>query len=174
MGELINIDPQDIKGKYLTFSLMEEQYGVNVDWILQIIAIPDITKIPRTPTYVKGVINLRGKIIPIMDLRLRFQLPEIDYNERTSVVIVKVKMEKADIFIGFIVDKVSEVLDIMEEEIEKTPSFGIEIENQFILGMAKVKGNVVTLLNVNEIIEAIDLSIGDEKNHFLECPWQKK
>ena len=100
------LEPSNLEGKYLTFNLMEEFYGVNVNWILQIIAIPDVTKVPKTPSFVKGVINLRGKIIPVMDLRLRFKLPEQEYNERTSIVIIKVKGEKSEIFIGIIVDKV--------------------------------------------------------------------
>jgi purine-binding chemotaxis protein CheW len=129
-----------------------------VDWILQIIAIPEITKIPKTPHFVRGVINLRGKIIPVMDLRLRFKLPEQAYNERTSIVIIKIKTERVEVFIGIIVDKVIEVLDIHANEIEQTPTFGVDLDTQFILGMAKVKGKVVSLLNISEILTGIDLS----------------
>ena len=146
------------EGKYLTFNLMEEFYGINVDRILQIIAIPDITKIPKTPPFVKGVINLRGKIIPVIDLRLRFKLPEIEYNDRTSIVIIKIKSDKGEVFIGIIVDKVLEVLDIHSNEIEKTPTFGVELDTQFILAMAKVKNKVVTLLDISKILTDIELS----------------
>jgi purine-binding chemotaxis protein CheW len=152
------LEASGLEGKYLTFNLMEELYGVNVDWILQIIAIPDITKIPKTPPFVKGVINLRGKIIPVMDLRLRFKLPELEYNERTSIIIIKIKSEKSEIFIGLIVDNVLEVLDISAVDIEKTPTFGVDLDTQFILGMAKVKNRVVTLLNIEEILTDIELS----------------
>ena len=156
--ELLLETSKDLEGKYLTFNLMEEYYGVNVNWILQIIAIPDITKIPKTPPFVRGVINLRGKIIPVMDLRLRFKLPEQEYNERTSIIIIKIKGERSEINIGIIVDKVLEVLDIHENEIEKTPTFGVDLDTQYILCMAKVKGKVVTLLNMNKILTDAELS----------------
>ena len=158
MNENPILEPVDLEGKYLTFNLMGEQYGVNVDWILQIIAIPGITKIPKTPVFVKGVINLRGKIIPVMDLRLKFKLPEQEYNERTSIVIIRVNCEHSEVFIGIIVDKVIEVLDIEMPDIEKTPSFGVDIQTEFIIGMAKVKQKVVTLLNITKILQEIDLS----------------
>jgi purine-binding chemotaxis protein CheW len=137
---------------------MEENYGVSVDWILQIIAIVGVTKIPKTPPFVKGVINYRGKIIPVMDLRLRFKLPEQEYNERTSIVLIKIKTEKSDINVGIIVDKVMEVIDIHAHEIEKTPAFGVDLDTQFILGMAKVKNKVISLLNITNIITEADLS----------------
>ena len=141
-----------LAGKYLTFNLMNEYYGINVDWILQIIAIPEVTMIPKTPPFVKGVINLRGKIIPVMDLRLRFNLPLQEYDERTSIIIIKIKNDNSEIYIGFIVDKVNEVLDIDEQETEQTPTFGVDMDTQYILGMAKVKSKVTTLLNINEIL----------------------
>ena len=152
------LDTSTYEGKYLTFNLMDEYYGINVDRILQIIAIPDITKIPKTPPFVKGVINLRGKIIPVIDLRLRFKLPEQEYNDRTSIVIIKIKTEKSEIFIGIIVDKVLEVLDIHANEIEKTPTFGVELDTQFILAMAKVKNKVVTLLDISKILTDLELT----------------
>jgi purine-binding chemotaxis protein CheW len=158
MSDEFASEKSGLEGKYLTFNLMDEYYGVNVDWILQIIAIPDITKIPKTPAFVKGVINLRGKIIPVMDLRLRFRLPELAYNERTSIIIIKIKSDKSEIFIGLIVDNVLEVLDISSSETEKTPTFGVELDTQFISGMAKVKNRVVTLLNIGEILTDIELS----------------
>lgn len=158
MTEPANEVLTDLSGKYLTFNLMEEFYGINVDRILQIIAIPDITKIPKTPEFVKGVINLRGKIIPVIDLRLKFKLPTQEYNDRTSIVIIKVKTEKSEIFIGIIIDKVLEVLDIHAEDIENTPTFGVKLDTEFILGMAKVKNKVVTLLNINKILTETELT----------------
>jgi purine-binding chemotaxis protein CheW len=137
---------------------MEEYYGVNVERILQIIAIPDITTIPKTPKFVKGVINLRGRIIPVVDLRLRFKLPEIDYNERTSIVIIKINTPKMEVYIGIIVDKVLEVIDILSNEIEPTPSFGVNIDSNFIYGMAKVRNKVVSLLNISEILTGVELT----------------
>ena len=158
MNEDIILEPKELEGKYLTFNLMEEFYGVSVDWILQIIAIPDITKIPKTPYFVKGVINLRGKIIPVMDLRLKFGLEEQVYNDRTSIVIIKIKSENGEIYIGIIVDIVNEVLDIESQDIEKTPAFGVEMDTKYISGMAKVKQKVVTLLNISKVLGDVDLA----------------
>lgn len=141
-----------IDGKYLTFFLKEEVYGINVDFILQIIAIPQITPIPNTPGYVKGVINLRGKIIPVIDLRLRFGLPAADYNARTSIIIIKTEVDEEEIFIGIIVDTVLEVLDIQGGMIEPAPSFGISIDTGYIYGMAKVKNKVIILLDIQNIL----------------------
>lgn len=152
-------------GKYLTFNLKDEQYGINVDFILQIIAIPDITPIPRTPNFVKGVINLRGKIIPVIDLRIRFGLTEQAYNDRTSIVIIKLKKDHTEIYIGVIVDKVIEVLDIHEKDLEKTPAFGIQLDTDYILCMAKVKSKVVTLLNINKVLSEDELTLLEKNSN---------
>lgn len=150
-------DVYEIGGKYLTFNLIDEYYGITVEKILQIIAIPDITPIPKTPEFVKGVINLRGKIIPVIDLRLKFKLPSQEYNDRTSIVIIKIKQTDNEIFIGIIVDKVLEVLDIHGNEIEKTPEFGVQLDTEYLLGMAKVKSKVVSLLNINKVLTEEEL-----------------
>ncbi|HPY95792.1 MAG TPA: chemotaxis protein CheW [Candidatus Cloacimonadota bacterium] len=149
----------DLNGKYLSFNLLDELYGINVDRILQIIAIPDITPIPKTPDFVKGVINLRGKIIPVIDLRKKIHLPSEDYTDRTSIVIIKVESGNREIFIGTIVDKVLEVMDISQEDIENTPDFGIKLNTEYIAGIAKVKGKVITLLNINRVLTEEELSI---------------
>jgi purine-binding chemotaxis protein CheW len=153
----------EICGKYLTFNLIDEHYGINVDHILQIIAIPDVTPIPKTPEFVKGVINLRGKIIPVIDLRLKFKLPSQEYNDRTSIVIIKVKVDSNEIYIGIIVDKVLEVLDIHNQDIEKTPEFGVQLDTEYLLGMAKVKNKVVSLLNINKVLTEEELTIVNNK-----------
>jgi len=144
-------------GKYLTLKLKEEFYGIKVSAILQIIAIPQITPIPNTPDFVKGVINLRGRIIPVIDLRIKFGLEERAYNERTSIVIIKSKLDDKEILIGTIVDSVSEVLDIDEKEIEEKPDFGINLDTDYILAMAKVKDRVVTLLNIEKVLTKEEL-----------------
>ena len=150
--------PAEIAGKYLTFNLLEEFYGIKVDWLLQIIAIPEITSIPNTPEFIKGVINLRGKILPVVDLRLKFNLPSQEYNERTCIVVIKMDMNGDEVYIGFIIDKVLEVIDIHPNEIEITPTFGTDFDSDFILGMAKVKGKVITLLNISSILAGATLS----------------
>ena len=144
-------------GKYLTFELKEETYGLDVMKIMQIIGIPEITPIPRTPEFVKGVINLRGKIIPVIDLRLKFEIPLEDYTEETAIIVVDVENEKGDINIGIIVDRVSDVLDIHGKEIEITPSFGVEVNSEFILGMAKIEKKIITLLDINRILTSAEL-----------------
>lgn len=147
----------DLQGKYLSLRLKDEYYGIKVENILQIIAIPEITPIPKTPEYIKGVINLRGKIIPVIDLRLRFSLPFRDYDERNSIVILKIKTDKKEILIGLIVDMVQEVIDISAEKIEDSPTFGVELDTDYILGMAKIGNKVVTLLNVTNILTKHEL-----------------
>ena len=151
MSDNTIVETKNFEGKYLTFNLMEEYYGISVDRIMQIIAIPDITKIPQTPPFVKGVINLRGRIIPVTDLRIRFLLPEQEYDERTSIIIINLD-EHEDVFIGVIVDKVIEVIDIHENELETAPVFGVKLDTQFILAMAKVKNKVMTLLDISKIL----------------------
>jgi len=158
MTENTTLDPSQLEGKYLTVTLMDELYGVSVDWIMQIIDIPNITMIPKTPPFVKGVINLRGQIIPVIDLRLKFGLPPQEYNERTSIVVIHLKLEHTELYVGIIIDTVHEVLDIEARDIEKAPTFGGGIETQFILGMAKVKQRVVTLLNIAKILTDEELS----------------
>jgi len=159
MIETTRVEPSELVGKYLIFNLMDESYGVNVEMILQIIGMTEITMIPKTPEYVKGVIKYREMIIPVIDLRLKFQLPIQDYNERTCIVLIKIQSEQGgEICIGIIIDKVEEVLDILENEIEKSPTFGVDIDTQFILGMAKVKQKVATLLNMSRILTHSELA----------------
>jgi purine-binding chemotaxis protein CheW len=157
MEESLRTTVNHHEGKYLTFRLLDEIYGIRVEAILQIVAIPPITPIPRTPPFVKGVINLRGKIIPVIDLRLRFDLAETEYDARTSIVILKSKTDHGDLFIGVIVDTVIEVLDILSEQIEEKPEFGIELDTEYILGMAKVKDKVVTLLDIEHVLTRDEL-----------------
>ncbi|MEA1972941.1 MAG: chemotaxis protein CheW [Candidatus Cloacimonadota bacterium] len=151
-------DAENYEGKYLTFYLKRELYGIPVSTILQIIAIPDITPIPNTPKFVKGVINLRGKIIPVIDLRLKFGIEQTEYNERTSIIVIKIDIDEKEIFIGVIVDTVAEVIDIDSKEIEERPEFGVKLNTDFILAMAKVNDRVVTLINIPKILSEKDLS----------------
>ncbi len=146
-----------LRGKYLTLKLKDELYGISVTTILQIIAIPTITPIPNTPNFVKGVINLRGKIIPVIDLRLKFNLEEMTNNDRTSIVIINFEQNEKKMFIGIIVDAVAEVIDIHENEIEDKPDFGIKMNTDFILGIAKITDRVVTLLNIEKILTQKEL-----------------
>ena len=110
-------------GKYLTFVIGKEEFGVAVLKVREIMGIQDITAVPQTPPYLKGVINLRGKVIPVIDLRLKFGLPSIDYTQRTCIIVVQVKTGNTSILMGIVVDEVSEVLTMAPGDIEDTPDF---------------------------------------------------
>jgi purine-binding chemotaxis protein CheW len=145
-------------GKYLTFSLEDEEYGVGILKIKEIIGMMPITSVPRTPEFVKGVINLRGKVIPVVDLRLKFSMESIPYNERTCIIVVEIDSEAGTVLIGIVVDAVSEVLNIKEEDIEETPTFGTKLETDNILGMAKMEGGVKILLDIDRVLSQDEIS----------------
>ncbi|HLP78399.1 MAG TPA: chemotaxis protein CheW [Candidatus Paceibacterota bacterium] len=141
-----------LAGKYLTFRLGNESYGFDVLKIREIIRMTEITAVPQMPAYVKGVINLRGKIIPVMDLRLRFGLAD-EKSEHTCIVVVQVKLpEGRTTQMGLVVDSVEEVVNIAAGDIEETPDFGTAITADYLLGMAKIKGVVKALLNIDRIV----------------------
>ncbi len=139
-------------GKYLTFTLKDEEYGIGILKVKEIIGMMPITSVPRTPEFVKGVVNLRGKVIPVIDLRLKFSMESIDYSERTCIIVVEVDSESGTILIGIVVDAVSEVLNIKEQEIEETPAFGTRLNTEYILGMAKIEGGVKILLDIDKVL----------------------
>lgn len=139
--------------KFLTFCLGNEEYGLPILVAREIIGIIDVTPLPQTPTYVKGVINLRGKIIPVIELRAKFGIPSVGYTQETCILVVEVAAPSGggSYQLGVIVDSVSEVLDISRDNIEPAPSFGGEIPVSAILGMGKVKNKVVILLDINAV-----------------------
>lgn len=139
-------------GKYLTFSLAGEEYGINILKIKEIIGLLPITTVPQTPRFVKGVINLRGKVIPVIDLRLKFGMEPMAYGERTCIVVVETEGTSGTILIGNVVDSVSEVLNIKGEDIEDPPAFGTRLDTSAILGMAKADGDVKILLDIDEVL----------------------
>jgi purine-binding chemotaxis protein CheW len=142
----------DREGKYLTFSLAGEEYGIGILKIREIIGMLPITAVPQTPAFVKGVINLRGKVIPVVDLRLRFGMPEIDYTERTCIIVVEMENPGGMLHIGTVVDAVSEVLNIKAGDIEDTPTFGANLNTGYILGMAKIGKGVKLLLDIDRVL----------------------
>ena len=152
----------DKEGKYLTFTLAAEEYGIGILKIKEIIGMLPITSVPQTPEFVKGVINLRGKVIPVMDLRLRFGMPPIDYTERTCIIVVEIAGQSGTILVGIVVDAVSEVLNIKAADIEKTPTFGIKLNTDYILGMAKMEGGVKILLDIDQVLSRDELSVMSE------------
>ncbi|HRR40247.1 MAG TPA: chemotaxis protein CheW [Syntrophales bacterium] len=142
------------EGKYLTFVLGGEEYGLEILKVKEIIGVMNITAVPQMPRYVKGVINLRGKVIPVVDLRLKFGMESLDYNERTCIIVVDIASGGSKVIMGIVVDCVSEVLNIKAEEIEDAPAFGVRLNTDYILGMAKVKGNVKILLDIDKVLTA--------------------
>jgi purine-binding chemotaxis protein CheW len=136
-------------GKYLTFVLGHEEYGLEILRVREIMGIVPITHLPQMPLFIKGVINLRGAVIPIVDLRLKFGMPEIEYTKETCIIV----MDIAGKLTGIVVDSVSEVLDITEKEIDDAPSFGSSVDTEFIIGMGKVKGKVKILLDIAKALE---------------------
>jgi purine-binding chemotaxis protein CheW len=140
------------EGKYLTFTLDREEYGIGILKIKEIIGLMPVTAVPQTPEYVKGVINLRGKVIPVVDLRLRFGMESMEYNERTCIIVVEIKGQSGNVLIGTVVDSVSEVLNIKGTDIEDTPTFGSKLNTDYILGMAKMEGGVKILLDIDRVL----------------------
>lgn len=137
--------------KLLTFSLGSEGYGVSILKVKEIIGMMHITPVPRTPNFVKGVINLRGKIIPVVDLRSKFNMDEKQYNERTCIIVVEVSLNNTQRLLGVVVDMVSEVVSITSEEIEPPPQYGTKLDHNFILGIGKIKDRVVIIIDIDEI-----------------------
>ncbi len=147
----------DQEGKYLTFSLADEEYGIGILKVREIIGMLSITPVPQTPSFVKGVINLRGQVIPVVDLRLKFGMAELEYTERTSIIVVEVKGQAGNIPIGIVVDAVSEVVNIKGDDIENTPTFGANLDTNYISGMAKADGGVKILLDIDRVLSAEEL-----------------
>lgn len=144
--------------KHLTFTMGEEEYGLDILKVQEIIGIMPITRIPRTPGFVRGVINLRGKVIPVIDLRTRFGLEAPEDTDRTCIVVVQVTRASGRTVMGIVVDAVSEVIDVVDGEVEPTPEFGEGVETEFILGIAKFADRVVMLLDIDKVLSGSELS----------------
>lgn len=146
-------------GKYLAFHLGNEEFGIQVMKVREIMGVQDITAVPHTPHHTKGVINLRGKVIPVIDLRLKFGLEEVPYTQRTCIIVVQVRGEQGStMMMGIVVDGVSEVLNLTGSDVEDTPDFGNGVETRGLLGMAKIKGKVKILLDIDHVLTAHDLT----------------
>ena len=150
-------DCQDtMEGMYLTFDLANEGYGLEIRHVIEIIGIQPVTCVPNMPEHVIGVLNLRGKVIPIIDIRLRFGLSQREYDDRTCIIVVDVHGDS----VGLVVDKVSEVVDIPQAEIEPSPATGRN-SNQYIQGLGKLDQKVKILLDIEMLIEDEDINIAD-------------
>lgn len=136
------------KDKYLTFHLAGEDYGIEICYVIEIIGIQSITEVPDMPDFIRGVINLRGKVIPVMDVRARFKLPARDYDDRTCIIVINVDSTE----VGLVVDEVSEVADIPESQVEPAPRTSKNSDNSYIQGMGKMDKRVVILLEVHKLL----------------------
>ncbi len=158
MGQAVKVMLEK-EGKYLTFTLAEEEYGIGILKIKEIIGMLPITSVPQTPDFVKGVINLRGKVIPVIDLRLRFGMGKIDYTERTCIIVVEIDGQTGTVLIGIVVDSVSEVLNVKGEDVVDTPAFGTQLDTEYILGMAKMEGGVKILLDIDQVLSNKEIAV---------------
>jgi purine-binding chemotaxis protein CheW len=145
-------------GKYLVFYLGEEEFGIPVQKVREIMGVQQITQVPQTPPEVKGVINLRGKVIPVVDLRLKFNMPAKEYTHRTCIIVVQVAGTRGAMLMGIVVDGVAEVLQIAGADVEDTPTFGKEVEVSYVMGLAKIKGKVKILIDIDQVMTAPELA----------------
>jgi purine-binding chemotaxis protein CheW len=152
----------DKEGKYLTFALAQEEYGLEILKVREIIGYMDITAVPQTPHHVKGVINLRGQVIPVIDLRANFGMETTDVTEETCIIVVEISQGDRSFSTGIVVDHVQEVLDISGQDIEEAPQFGSSVDTDFILGMGKIGDSVKILLDIDKVLAGDRLDLAGE------------
>ena len=143
----------------VSFNIGDEEFGVDILKVQEINRMVEVTRVPNTPEYVDGVINLRGKVIPVVDLRLKFGLPEMEYTQRTCIIVVQVRGEAGPMQMGIVVDGVAEVLNLADADIEDTPAFGQDVTVSYLLGMAKIKGKVKILLDIDQVLTTQELQV---------------
>lgn len=151
--ELLEQEEDTQKDKFLTFNLGNESYGIEIKHVTEIIGIQPVTEVPELPEYIRGIINLRGKIIPVMDVRLRFKKPYREYNDRTCIIVIDIK----DVAIGLIVDSVAEVLSILEHDIVESPQMNRDFNNRYIKRIGKVGNDVKLLLDCEKLLTENEL-----------------
>jgi len=145
------------QGKYLTFALGREEYGLEILKVREIIGFMDITAVPQMPSYIRGVINLRGQVIPVIDLRSKFSMEAAEVTEQTCIIVVEITQQARKFSTGIVVDHVSEVLDIEEKNIEEAPQFGTDVNTDFILGIGKIGQSVKILLDIDKVLATCDI-----------------
>jgi len=150
-----DLDEDTLKGKYLTFYTDNQLFGISIADVVQIVGMQDITAVPEFPSYAKGIINLRGIIIPIIDVRLRLRKEEIGYNERTCIIVTNINGS----YIGFIVDEVNEVTNIDNEDISNPPQMGSDYTNTFITGIAKLNNRIVLLIDLKKVLDEKEIEL---------------
>ncbi len=153
--DLYDEDEDTQKDKYLTFHLAGEDYGIDIEFVTEIIGIQKITEVPDMPQFIKGVINLRGKVIPVMDVRLRFKMEERPYDERTCIIVVDINSTA----VGLVVDEVQEVANIPEDHVEPPPQVGRGESSRYLKGMGKMDDKVKILLNADKLLYEEELEL---------------
>lgn len=151
-------------GKYLTFKLASEDYGIGVLKVQEIIGMMKVTRVPQMPEFVRGIVNLRGKLVPVIEMRSKFKMASQEDSDRTCIIVVQVCDNNTSTTMGIIVDSVSEVLDIRENQLDPAPSFGAKIDTAFILGIGKVSDKVVMLLDIDSILSGVDVMNIDQNS----------
>ena len=147
-------------GKYLTFLISRERYAVEILKVQEIIGVPKITRVPCAASYIKGVINLRGKIIPVVDLRARFGITIREYDELTCIVIVRIQVSEQPVLVGVIVDTVLDVMDFTKNEIEPTPDYGVSLDTRYVQGIGRKKeAGLHVLLHIDSVVKAEDVAV---------------
>lgn len=159
-----------VAGKYLTFRLADEEYGLEILKVQEIIGMMTVTRVPRTPASIRGVINLRGKVIPVIDLRKRFGLASVDDTETSCIIVVQVRQNDSTVTMGILVDAVSEVRDIGADQLEPPPSFGVSVDTAFILGLGKIAEKVVMLLDIDRVMTGEELAVAAGVASSQACP----
>ncbi len=155
--EVNGLPPDPRVGKYLIFQLGCEEFGTSVLTVREIMRLQEITAVPQTPAFVKGVINLRGRVIPVIDLRMKFGLSDQGYTDHTCIIVVRTQSSEGELPMGIVVDGVVEVLTLTSSDIEDTPDFGQGTETTYLLGMAKIKGKVKILLDMDQVLSRHEL-----------------
>lgn len=163
----LNVNESQNGQEHLTFMLAGDEYAVPIMQAKEILEYHDLTHVPMVPGYIRGAINLRGSVVPVVDLATKFGLPRAEITRRTCIVIMEVELDGEGMVMGVIVDKVLQVLDIPEEDIEPAPGFGAKIRTDFISGMGKIENNFVIILNVDRVLSADEIAVVNQVNETL-------
>lgn len=158
-SDIIGAEKAGLEGKYLTFALSSERYGLEILNIQEIICVPNITRVPKCPAFIKGVVNLRGRIIPLIDLRVKFGLRPVPYDEKTCVIVANIRQSEQYLLVGIIVDTVLEVINFTAAEIESPPHYGTQVDSRFVIGMAKRgEGDLNILIDIGGVLAGTELA----------------
>lgn len=161
-------------GQYLTFLLGLDEYALHIDRVLEIVEYPAVTRVPATPAWIRGVVNLRGVVIPVLDLAPRFDLPESPQTKRTCLILVEVGLDRGVAVMGMVADAVHQVVDLDESAIEEPPSFGTRIHLDYLLGVGKTSGGLLLILDIDRVLSVHELRLaaGLESPANLATPWR--